>query len=113
MILNILSVSGTSPKKYIKEIEERIIYRLQQEFDGPDLAQDIVFENFNHIFKRLESYSQSTPPRELPSREEVFELSKKKKFYPDCNKSEAWAEGYFSGFKKAMKSQPTIKESDK
>lgn len=49
----VLAVSGLTPN-YLREIEERIIWRLQTEFkDKHDLVQQIVSDNFENLHKCL------------------------------------------------------------
>jgi len=38
-----------------------------------------------------------------PTFEEVFERAKKKTFYPDCSKPEAWTEGYLQAMRDQQK----------
>lgn len=46
-------IEGLTPN-YLREIEERIIWRLQTEFkDKHDLVQQIVADNFENLHKRL------------------------------------------------------------
>lgn len=45
---------GRQETEYIKEIEDRLIFRLQQEFpDSLDLVKNIVEEHFLNIYKNI------------------------------------------------------------
>ena len=62
--------------KYIKEIEERIVLRLQMEFpDSIDLVKEIIEDHFGNL---LESYASSTSlPSEDPTQISDEEIEKK------------------------------------
>ena len=51
--VNFLNGGMHSAAEYLKEIEERLIYRLQKEFpDSLDLVKFIVEEHFLNIYKK-------------------------------------------------------------
>lgn len=91
----------------------------EQEAKAEELHKMFPHKPFNPVYNREQdrrrkeyaSTQQSTVMDEKIEKREKFtwdekraiqERGKKKKFYPDCNKGEAWTEGYFVGFKEAM-----------
>lgn len=56
MATNEAKNNSTNPPdfSYIKEIEERIVYRLQQEFpDKKDMLKEMIGSHFENIFTKL------------------------------------------------------------
>lgn len=98
-------------RKNTKLMERSHIIKAYKDFFGLTEEEEIFEENlvtidfvesvFKSYAKTCATTSTTRPTKKWTWDEKnaIQERGKKRKFYPDCNRGEAWAEGYFTGHK--------------